>query len=140
MKENHPSLSDNYNVSLKRLDRLKMRLDQTENLSRNYDGIFQEQIKLGIIEEVKSPGIFKNVMYFPHKEVVKKNCSTTKSVKVKGNPSLDIFYYNGPCLLMKLYDLLVAFRAKPLALKGDRKGIFCRLLFMKTTGIFYTVY
>ena len=67
-------------------------------------------------------------MYFPHKEVVKKNCSTTKSVKVKGNPSLDIFYYNGPCLLMKLYDLLVAFRAKPLALKGDRKGIFLQIV------------
>ena len=65
-------------------------------------------------------------MYFPHKEGAKENYSTTKLVK--GNPSLDIFYYNGPCLLMKLYDLLVAFRAKPIALKGDRKGIFLQIV------------
>ena len=55
VKENHPLLPDNYNVSLKRLDKLKMRLDKTENLLRSYDDIFQEQIKLGIIEEVTSP-------------------------------------------------------------------------------------
>ena len=60
VKENHPLLTDNY-VSLKRLDKLKMRLDKNENLLRSYDDIFQEQIKLGIIEEVTSPGIFNNV-------------------------------------------------------------------------------
>ena len=51
MKENHSSLPDNYNVSLKRLDKLKMRLDKKENLLRSYGDIFQEQIKLGIIEK-----------------------------------------------------------------------------------------
>ena len=51
MKENNSSLPDNYNVSLKRLDKLKMRLDKKENLLRSYGDIFQEQIKLGIIEK-----------------------------------------------------------------------------------------
>ena len=70
VKENHPLLPDNYNVSLKRSDKLKMRLDKNENLLRSYDNIFQEQIKLGVIEEVNSPGIFNNVTYLPHREVV----------------------------------------------------------------------
>ena len=39
-------------------------------LLRSYDNIFQEQIKLGVIEEVNSPGIFNNVTYLPHREVV----------------------------------------------------------------------
>ena len=90
MKENHPLLPDNYNVSSKRLDKLKMRLDKKEN------EIFLEQIKLDIIEEVGSPGIFNNVTYLPQREVVKENLSTTKirvmfdaSVKVEDNISLN---------------------------------------------------
>ena len=94
VKESHPLLRDNYNVSVKRLDNLKMRLDKNENLLRSYDDIFQEQIKLGIIEEVNSPGTFNNnVTYLLHREVVKENRSTIKirvvfdaSVKVEDNP------------------------------------------------------
>ena len=117
-KENHPLLPDNYDVSLKRLDKLKIRLDKSGNLLKSYDDIFQEQIKLGIIEEVNSLGIFNNVTYLPHREVVKENRSTTKirlvfdtSVKVEDNPSLNDILSKGPCLLPKLYDLLLAFRA-----------------------------
>ena len=108
-KENHPLLPDNYNASLKRLDKLKIRLEKIEHLLKSYDDIFQEQIKLGIIEEVNSPGIFNNVTYLPHGEVIKENRSTTKicvvfdaSVKVKDNPSLNDILYKGPCLLPKL--------------------------------------
>ena len=93
VKENHPLLPDNYNVSLKRLDKFKMRLDKNENLLRSYDDIFHEQIKLGIIEEVHSLGIFNNVTYLRHKEIIKENRSATKIramfdavVKVEGNP------------------------------------------------------
>ena len=37
---NHPSLPDKYDVSLKRLDKLKMRLDKKDNFLRSYDDIF----------------------------------------------------------------------------------------------------
>ena len=84
-----------------------MRLDNNETFLRIYHDIFQEQIKLGIIEEVNSPGIFNNVTYLPHREVVNENRSTTKiravfdaSVK-EDNPSLDRIWYKGPCLLPK---------------------------------------
>ena len=135
VKENRPLLPDNYNVSLKRLYKLKMRLDKNENLLRSYDDIFQEQIKLGIIEEVNSSGIFNNVTYLPHREVVKENHSTTKirvvfdaSVKVEDHPSLNDILYKGPCLLPKLYDLLLAFRAKPIALTGAIEKAFLQIV------------
>ena len=112
VKENHPLLPDNYNVSLKRLDKLKMRLEKNELLLKSYDDIFSEQIKLSITEEVNSPGIFNNVTYSPHREVIKENRPTTKirvvfyaSVKVKDNLSLNDILYKGPFLLPKLYDL-----------------------------------
>ena len=126
VKENHPFLPDNYNISLKGLDKLKVRLEKNEHLSVSYDDIFQEEIKLDIIEKVNSPCIFTNFMYLPHREVIKENRSTTKicvvfdpSVKVKDNPSLNDILYKGPCLLPKLYDLLLVFRVKPIALTGD---------------------
>ena len=72
---------------------------------------------MGIIAEVNSPGIFNNVTYLPHREVVKENRSTTNtqvvfdaSVKVEDYPSLNDIFYKGPCLLPKLYYLLSAFR------------------------------
>ena len=40
VKENHPLLPDNCNVSLKRLDKLKMRLEKNEHLLKSYDDIF----------------------------------------------------------------------------------------------------
>ena len=130
VKENHPFLPDNYNVTLKRLDKLKMLLDKNEHLLRSYDDVCQEQIKLGITEEVNLPGIFNNVTNLPHREVVKENCSTTKicvvfdaSVKEKDNPSLNNILYKGHNLLPRLYDLFLVFRAKPVALTGDIEKI-----------------
>ena len=99
------------------------------------DDIFQEQIKLSIIEEVNSPGIFNNVTYLPHREVAKENRSTTKirvvfdaSVKVEDHPSLNDILYNGPRLLPKLYDLLLAFRAKPIVLIRDIETAFLQIV------------
>ena len=93
-----------------------MRLDKNKHLLKSYDEIFQKQIKLGIIEEVNSPSIFNNATYLPHREVVKEKCSTTKvrvvfdaCVKGKDNPSLNDILYRGPCVLLTLYDLLLAF-------------------------------
>ena len=72
---------------------------------------------MDIIAEVNSPGIFNNVTYLPHREVVNENRSTTNiqvvfdaSVKVEDNPSLNDILYKGPCLLPKLYYLLSAFQ------------------------------
>ena len=49
------------------------------------------------------------------------------SVKVEDNPSLNDKLYKGPCLLPKLFDLLLVFRAKPIALTGDIENAFLQI-------------
>ena len=95
LKENGPLLPDNYNTSWKHLGKMTMRSDKNKNLLRSYDDIFQEQMKLGKIEEVDSPGIFKNVTCLHHREIFRENFSRTKkhvvydaSVKVEDNPTI----------------------------------------------------
>ena len=56
VKEFHPILPDNYLLSLKRLNKLKERLDGNRELLKHYDDIFQEQLQAGIIEEVHDEG------------------------------------------------------------------------------------
>ena len=43
-----------------------------------YGEIFDEYLKLGIIEEVQTQGDTGQVVYLPHKEVVKEDRSSTK--------------------------------------------------------------
>ena len=42
-----------------------------------------------------------------------------------------IYLYKGPCLLPKLYDLLLAFRAKPIAPTGDIEKVFLQIVVYK---------
>ena len=79
-------------MSLKRLNKLKERLDGNRELLKNNDDIFQEQLQAGIIEEVHDEGECGNTIYFPHKEVVKDQSAITKvrvvfdvSARLKGN-------------------------------------------------------
>ena len=50
------------------------------------------------------------------------------SVKVKDNPSLNDVLCKGPCLLPNLYDLLLAFQAKPIALSRDIEKAFLQIV------------
>ena len=63
---------------MKRLNKLKERLYENKELLKNCDDIFQGQLQAGIIEEVHDEEECGNVMYLPHKEVVKDKSATTK--------------------------------------------------------------
>ena len=113
-------------MSLKRLNKLKERLDGNRELLKHYDDIFQEQLQAGIIEEVHDEGECGNVTYLPHREVVKDQSVTTKvrivfdaSARLKGQPCLNDILYKGPCLNPELYNLLLQFRVYPIAITGD---------------------
>ena len=71
IKRFHPILPDNYLLSLKRLSKLKERLDGNRELPKNYDDTFQEQLEAGIIEEVHGERECGNITYLRHKELVK---------------------------------------------------------------------
>ena len=95
-KENRPILSDNYQLSLNCLKKLKERLDKTPHLLNEYDKMFDEYLKLAIIEDVQTLGDTGQVVYLPYKEVVKEDRSTNKlrivfdaSAKYKDTMSLN---------------------------------------------------
>ena len=66
------------------------------------------------MEEVNYPGEVGEVMYLPHRGVVKEDKSSTKlrvvfdaSAKLTGELSLNDVLYKGPCLTPLLYDVLL---------------------------------
>ena len=82
------------------MKKLKERLDKTPHLLNEHE-IFNEYLKLGIIEEVQTQGDIGQVVHLPHKEVVKEDRSTTKlrtifnaSAKYKYAMSLNDVSYN----------------------------------------------
>ena len=105
VKEFHPILPGNYLLSLKRLNKLKERLNGNRELLKHYDDIFQEQIQAGLIEEVHDEAECGNVTYLPHREVAKDQSVTTKvwivfdaSARLKEQPCLNDILHKRPCL------------------------------------------
>ena len=93
-----------------------MRLAKDEMLLQKYDQNFQDQIKVGMIEEVNREGLVGNVTYLLHKEAIKNESTTAKvrivfdaSTKLKNKVSLNDIVYTGPCLNPELYNLLLQF-------------------------------
>ena len=116
-REQRVIIADNYKNSLNRLMSLFNRLSQKEEVMREYDSIMKEQLELGILEPVTDQ---KNqvggVYYMPHHAVIKSEKTSTKvrvvydaSSSVVG-PSLNQSVYQGPCLLPKIFHVLVKFR------------------------------
>ena len=88
--------------------------------------MFHDQLKCGVIEKVKNPGVPGETTYLPHREVVKSDRSSTKirivfdgGAKRINSVSLNEILYKGPSLTPNLYDLLLKFRLSPIAITAD---------------------
>ena len=93
-------------------------------------------LSMGIIEKVPlneniEPG---TIHYLPHRPVVKSERETTKVrvvfdaySKQSDEPSLNDLLYAGPCLLPKLYEILLRFRCGKIALVADIKQAFLQI-------------
>ena len=55
-KENVSLVSDNYEMSQNRLNKLKTKLSQNRNNLTEYDNVMKDQLKNGIIEKIEGPG------------------------------------------------------------------------------------
>ena len=95
-KNDHPVICDNYELSKNRLLKLHDKLSQNPELMRQYDELFQEQARLGIIEPAEEPGRIGETSYLPHRAVIRDDKETTKvrvvfdaSAKEKENQSLN---------------------------------------------------
>ncbi|CAB4033226.1 Transposable element Tcb2, partial [Paramuricea clavata] len=134
-KPDHEQLPDNFRVCEGRLTSLKRRLT-SKGILREYDTIFTEYEKSGIIERVPSHeigGEVGGVHYLPHRPVVREDKQTTKiravfdaSCQVNG-PSLNQCLYSGPNLIAKIFDILVRFRLNKIGILADIKQAFLNI-------------
>ena len=104
-----------------------------------YDKIIKEQEKEGIVEAVED-NIYEvgAVHYIPHREVIRKERDTAKlrivydaSAKMKNKPSLNDCLQVGPCMLPKIFDIMVRFRCFKYALTSDIKSAFLNIRIKK---------
>ena len=101
-KENVSLVSDNYETSQNRLNKLKRKLSQNRDNLTEYNNVMKDQLKIGIIEKVEGPGNPRKVMYLINQTVTRKDHSSTKLPVVfdasakKVGPSLNDAMYKGP--------------------------------------------
>ena len=131
-KEGHAPLPSNYRNSFKRLKGQIERLKSVPENLNAYDAIIKEQAEVGIIERVSELETPDKVHYLPHHAVVRNEAKTTKirvvydasSKEGKGGVSLNDCLHVGPALSPLLYDILIRFREKRVALVGDIEKAF----------------
>ena len=131
-KDQHPTLPDNYQLSLKRLHSLLHRLRQDPALLQEYGSIIEKQIRQGIVEVVDHPELLeaRRVHYLPHHAVVRRDKETTRlrivydaSARSDG-PSLNDCLYTGPRFNQRVMDILLRFRLHRVALTADIEKAF----------------
>ena len=126
-KEGHDSLPSNYELSLSRMKGQIKKLRKEPEVLEEYNAVIKEQLDSGVIEKVTELEKTDKVDYIPHLAVVRKEASTTKvrvvydaSAKVgMGGTSLNDCLHVGPSLNLLLFDILLRFREKRVALVGD---------------------
>ena len=97
------------------------------------DSVIKEQLASGVIERVEEPGKADSVHYIPHLAVIRKEASTTKLRVVydasakSGKESANDCLHKGPSLTPLLFDILLRFREKRVALIGDIEKAFLNI-------------
>ena len=110
-----------------------MRKLKSLNKVQEYNDIFNQWLKEGIIEEVDPDEISKSDYYLPHHPVFK-NSSTTSirpvfdgTAHLKGGLSINDCLMKGPNLLQLIPKLLTCFRMHRFAVSADIKQAFLQI-------------
>ena len=133
-------LPDNFAPSKRRLESLVKGLKRQPVLLQKYDDIIKEQEKTDITEpvndsEIVTPG---EVYYIPHREVVRDDRATTKVCIVysasadKNGPSLNEMLETRPCLLPKIFEILLRARCHKFLLVSDIQSAFLNIRVKET--------
>lgn len=131
-KEGRDSLDSNYELSLARMKGQVRKLRKEPEVLQEYDSVIKDQLVSGVIERVAELEESDRVHYIPHLAVIRKEATTTKlrvvydaSAKAsKGGVSLNDCLHKGPSLTPLLFDILIRFREKRIALIGDIEKAF----------------
>ena len=115
---------------------LHSRLKRDPEVFNSYHNIFQEQLKTGVIERVPTELENKeNVHMMSHHGVVRKDRQTSKlrvvsdgSAKTSANSlSLNDHLEIGPNFVPSLFDLIIEFRRRAIALTADIEKAFLQI-------------
>ena len=130
------SISDNFDLCSQRLKSLHSRLKNDPALFNEYNAIFQEQLRNGIIERVPDNSTFQGKLhYLCHHGVVRKDHETTKlRIVFDGSQksgskqlSLNDMLVLGDNFMPSLFDTLIRFRAHSIALTADIEKAFLQI-------------
>ena len=139
-KNNHPILPDNYEMSKNRLLRLREKLLKDPENCQAYVDVLEGHRSMGIFENAPNECNVGETHYLPHHGVIKEESSTTKlrvvfdaSAKSKKNaPSLNDCLMKGSNYTPLLYDILLRFRTKAIALTADIAKAFYMISIAET--------
>ena len=128
-RDNHPTISSDYELCVNRLKSLQRKLLKEPELIREYNQIIEEQLSKGIVERVAAEKDNENedVHYLPHHAVIRRDHETTKlRIVYDGSAkpperthSLNDCLETGPNYTPQLFDTPVNFRWHKIGLTAD---------------------
>ena len=125
----------NTNESQSRLRLNRLMKKMTEEIRDGYEEIIEDQLRMGVIEEVPKQPSGKRIFYMPHKPVVREEATSTKLRMVfdaSAKPLPDAFSINecmnpGPITQPLLWDILIRSRMAPVCITGDVTKAFLQV-------------
>ncbi|XP_008205950.1 uncharacterized protein LOC103316068 [Nasonia vitripennis] len=135
--ENHPPLSENKMMVIKRLESTMKQL-RTSGLHKAYDAVFDEWLAECIIERVPEAEVGNKGHYLPHRPIIKENSTTVirpifdasaapKPTKEKKSLSLNDCLEKGPNLIELISSILLRFREGMIGVVSDIKKAFLQI-------------
>lgn len=120
-------LGSSYQPALRRWLAMERRLQADPKLANDYHGQIEDYIKKGHLEPVPAEDLYKTPhFYIPHHAVFKASSTTTKirivfdaSAKSSSGRSVNAILSPGPVIQAPLFDQLLRFRFKSIAMTAD---------------------
>jgi len=134
--ESYPSLPDNYELALKRLQGLLKRLRQTPEIFHQYNAVIRDQVNKGMVEAVIKPKkkTVRQIHYLPHHAVLREDKTTTKlrvvydALAKMSGPALNDCLYAGPKFGQNIMDIMLRFQVHKIASAADIKKAFLMIV------------
>ena len=132
-KEGKPTLPNNYEMAVRRLENTEKRLEHCPEVQQAYQKTISQYLDKGYIHKVGQTDENDKMWFLPHFPVVRPEKATTKirivfdaSATYKG-VSLNQSISQGPKLQRELFDVLLRFRKQAVALVCDIAEMYLRI-------------
>ena len=132
-KRKEPALPNNYEMAIRRLENTEKRLMKSPDIASAYNQCTAQYLEKGYVTKIPQQEQPTSKWYLPHFPILRPDKATTKtrivfdaSAKYEGM-SLNDAIYQGPKLQRNLFDVLLRFRRKPVAVVCDIAEMYLRI-------------